>query len=226
MSTLPPGRWFILLFSVVTLLEIWGDRTQIQWLHYGCKPLIVGLLLAWAWRHRAVGGRPMAILRIGLVFALLGDIFLMIQEVDLFGLGLASFLLMQICYCVVFGKRGATEPVTLATIGLSALPFMVYAGVFLLMLHPAFMTKPALKDLWIPVIIYVLCISTMGLMATLRRGRPGYWFVLTGALLFMLSDSAIAVNTFLAPFSTATPLIMITYAAAQYLIVVYTYPTS
>ena len=224
MNTRPPTRLFVLLFILITVLEIVGELWPIRWLHYGCKPLIVGLLLAWSWHHRAAGGRPMAILRVGLLFALLGDIFLMIREVDLFALGLASFLLMQVCYCVVFGLRGAKRPVSLATIALTALPFAVYAVGFLMVLYPAFAQKPALAGLWIPVVIYVICISTMGIMAALRRGIPGYGPVLVGALLFMMSDSAIAVNAFLTPFAGATLLVMSTYAIAQYLIVVYIHP--
>ncbi|MBC3787335.1 lysoplasmalogenase [Spirosoma utsteinense] len=224
MNTQPPTRLFRAVFVVVTLLEIAGDMGQRQWLHYGTKPLIVGMLLVWAWRHRTVGGRPMMILRIGLVFALLGDIFLMIQEVDLFGPGLASFLFMQLCYCAVFGMRGAFQSISLAMFGLISLPFALYAGVFLMILYPAFTANPALQGLWIPVIVYVGCISTMGLLAALRRGNAGYGHVLTGALLFILSDSAIAVNGFLSPFPGSTPLIMSTYAAAQYLIVSYIHP--
>jgi uncharacterized membrane protein YhhN len=224
MNTIPPTRRFALLFAAITVLEIVGDIAQIQWLHYATKPLIVGLLLAWSWQHRAVGGRPMIWLRVGLVFALLGDIFLMIREVDLFGLGLASFLVMQLCYCIEFGMRVATQPVRPVTVLLTALPFMIYAGLFLLVLHPAFATRPALRDLWIPVIVYVACISTMGLMAALRRGAYGYGPVLAGALLFMVSDSAIAVNSFLMSFAGSTLLIMSTYAAAQYLIVTNIHP--
>lgn len=224
MSTIPPSRLFGLLFTLITVLEIVGELGPVRWLHYGCKPLIVGLLLIWSWRHRATGGRPMVILRVSLLFALLGDIFLMIREVDLFALGLASFLLMQLGYCAVFGLRGATRSVSLATVGLMALPFVFYAAGFLMALHPAFMTKPGLAGLWIPVVIYVICISTMGLMAALRRGLPGSRAVLTGAMLFMVSDSAIAVNAFLMPFAGATLLVMSTYAAAQYLIVVYIHP--
>jgi uncharacterized membrane protein YhhN len=224
MNTIPPTRLFLLFFVAVTVLEIVGDMGQIRWLHYVSKPLIAGLLLAWSWRHRAVGGRPMTPLRVGLVFALLGDIFLMIREVDLFGLGLASFLVMQLCYCVVFRMRGALQAVRPTTICLIALPFVVYAGVFLSILHPVFATKPALGELWIPVVVYVVCISVMGLMAALRRGADGYWTVLVGALLFMVSDSAIAVNSFLVPFAGSTLLVMSTYAAAQYLIVTYIHP--
>ena len=225
MNTILPSRLFLLLFTVLTMLEIMGELWPIQWLHYTCKPLLVGLLLAWAWRHRAVGSRPMTVLRVGLVFALLGDIFLMIREVDLFGPGLASFLVMQLCYCAVFGMRGALRPVSPTSVALSALPFVLYAGVFLLILHPAFATKSTLNGLWIPVVIYVICISVMGLMAALRRCLPGYGAVLAGALLFMVSDSAIAINEFLNPFAGATLVIMSTYAAAQYLIVVYIQPT-
>jgi uncharacterized membrane protein YhhN len=224
MNTTPPSRLFVLLFVSVTVLEIVGDMEKIQWLHYGSKPLIVGLLLIWSWRHRVVGGRAMTVLRAGLVFALLGDVFLMIREVDLFALGLASFLVMQLFYCVVFRMRGARTPVSPATIAVTALPFAVYAGSFLIVLHPAFATKPALGELWIPVMVYVACISTMSLMAALRRGTDGYWPVLAGAFLFMVSDSAIAVNSFLSPFPGSTPLIMGTYAAAQYLIVTYIHP--
>ncbi len=226
MNTIPPTRLFTLFFVLITGLEIAGELWSVRWLHYGCKPLIIGLLLVWSWRHRAIGGRSMTILRVGLLFALLGDIFLMIREVNLFALGLASFLLMQLCYCVVFGLRGAIRPVSLTTIGLTALPFLAYAGSFLLALRPTFATKPALTGLWIPVVVYVICISTMGLMAALRRGLPGSRAVLIGALLFMVSDSAIAINAFLTPFTGATLLIMSTYAAAQYLIIVYIHPTS
>ncbi|WP_077920785.1 lysoplasmalogenase [Spirosoma sp. 209] len=225
MNTIPPDRRFALLFALVTGLELVGDLAPIRWLHYISKPLIVGLLLAWSWRHRRVGGLPMTILRVSLVFALLGDVFLMIREVDLFGLGLASFLIMQLGYCVVFRMRGAGQSVSLPTAGLLALPFVVYAGIFLLILQPTFRTTPALNGLWTPVVVYIVCISTMGLLAALRRGQPGYGPVLIGALLFMASDSAIAVNAFLTPFAGATVFIMSTYAAAQYLIVTHIHPT-
>lgn len=224
MNTIPPTRRFALLFVGITVLEIGADIAQIQWLHYASKPLIVGLLLGWSWHHRAVGGRSMTVLRVGLAFALLGDIFLMIREVDLFALGLASFLVMQLCYCVVFGMRSAGQRIRPGTVGLTALPFVVYAASFLFILYPAFATRPALRELWIPVIVYVACISTMGLMAALRRGANGYGPVLAGALLFIMSDSAIAVNSFLTPFSGSTPLVMSTYATAQYLIVTHIHP--
>jgi uncharacterized membrane protein YhhN len=43
--------------------------------------------------------------------------------------------------------------------------------------------------------------------------------VLVGAVLFILSDSTIALNKFLQHFEAASLLVMTTYAAAQWLIV-------
>jgi len=43
--------------------------------------------------------------------------------------------------------------------------------------------------------------------------------VIIGALIFMLSDTMLAINKFLEPIAYANVLIMITYIVAQYLIV-------
>ncbi|AQG78193.1 lysoplasmalogenase [Spirosoma montaniterrae] len=223
--TNPPARWFLLLFVAVTGLEILGDVSGVRWLHYGCKPLIMGLLLVWSRQQSIPTSRSLWLLRVGMVFALLGDVFLMIREVDLFGLGLASFLVMQVLYSLSFSTTRGFGPVSVKMVGLYALSFVLYSVFFLANLRPAFVEKPALQPLWIPVLLYVFCLTGMGLMASLRRRLPGYGAVLLGAILFILSDSAIAINAFLSPFDGATLFIMSTYAAAQYLIVTNTHPT-
>lgn len=220
-----PPRWFTILFVTITILEIIGDELAIRFLHYGCKPLIMLSLLAWSWANRQrVGDRVMPVMRLGMLFAWFGDVCLMIREVDLFSLGLAGFLVMQLCYCLAFRrsmKSPSSLPVREALVRMS-LPFVVYAGVFLARLYPTFQTNPAFKPLWWPVVAYVACLSAMGLFAALRRTIPYYGYVLTGALLFIASDSAIAVQVFLTPFPGDTFFIMATYATAQYLLVVYT----
>lgn len=59
----------------------------------------------------------------------------------------------------------------------------------------------------------------MGILAFLRSRSSRIDQVAIGAVLFILSDSAIAVDKFLQPIPAATWIIMTTYAAAQYLIV-------
>jgi uncharacterized membrane protein YhhN len=74
----------------------------------------------------------------------------------------------------------------------------------------------------IPVTIYALVISIMLLMsikAFFEWKKPANLLVLIGALLFVISDSILAINKFytILPFSSF--LIMSTYLGAQYFIV-------
>ncbi|GAB3711454.1 hypothetical protein GCM10027592_49060 [Spirosoma flavus] len=156
-----------------------------------------------------------------MVFALLGDVFLMIQEIDLFALGLGSFLVMQICYSRAFWLdiQASGKSIRPRSFSLTAIPFVLYDGIFLFILKPRFFLDPKLTPLWWPVVGYVFCLSLMGVLALLRKGLLNYGWVALGAVLFILSDSAIAIDKFLFPIAGATWLIMITYAMAQYLIV-------
>ncbi|QIP13348.1 lysoplasmalogenase [Spirosoma aureum] len=219
-----PTRSFTLTFAAITLLEIIGDTLSNRVLHYGCKPLIMALLILYVRQCCQSIGYSAYIrwLMTGMVFALIGDIFLMIREVDLFALGLGAFLLMQLCYSRAFWlsmrqdrKRSWTKSVWLYAAG-----FALYDTIFLVMLRPEFIENSLLNGLWWPVVVYVVCLSLMGILATQRRSLPGFAWVVAGALLFILSDSAIAIDKFLHPFTEAAWVIMSTYAAAQYLIVV------
>lgn len=74
----------------------------------------------------------------------------------------------------------------------------------------------------IPVIIYTVIILIM-LSGAINRmekvNKSSFYLVLTGAILFVISDSAIAVNKFSFAFAYSSIIIMSTYAAAQLLIV-------
>lgn len=221
-----PSRTFLILFSIITTLEIIGEMWPNKWLVYGCKPLIMILLMGWIVAKNPDWQRnyPVRWLLIGTVFALLGDVFLMIREVALFGPGLGSFLLMQVCYIGAFWQeiRAAKQQLSERRIALTLLPFVAYAGVFLLYLDAPFHRTPGTNGLWGPVIFYVVCLCSMAVMAAMRPKigpMSNFQRVLLGAVLFVLSDSALAVNKFALPFFGAHVVIMATYAAAQYLIV-------
>jgi uncharacterized membrane protein YhhN len=73
----------------------------------------------------------------------------------------------------------------------------------------------------IPVGIYALVISTMlaASLAAFDFGKQGFGKICVGGtLLFIVSDSILAINRFAAPFEYAPAFIMLTYAAAQLLI--------
>lgn len=209
---------FRTVFVISTVLAIVGDVQNIRWLHYGCKPLIMFSLLSYS--HLHTSHRPSMWLGVGMILALLGDVCLMIREVDLFVIGLGAFLVMQLSYSMAFWqsiRRQAMEAARLRWP--QAVPFALYLVGFLILLYPAFEGIPARQPLWWPVVVYAGCLCTMGFLASQCKHSAGSSWVTVGALLFMLSDSAIAVDKFLTPIPGAAWLIMSTYAAAQYLIV-------
>ena len=85
-----------------------------------------------------------------------------------------------------------------------------------------YLVLPFLGDLLFPVAVYVLVIIIMALNAVYRFGmtnKGSFWTVLVGALLFMTSDSLLAIDTFLPDVSIHSLWVMSTYILAQYLIV-------
>jgi uncharacterized membrane protein YhhN len=79
-----------------------------------------------------------------------------------------------------------------------------------------------LGALKIPVIVYAVVLMVM-VAAAIRRfhntSNQSFVMVVVGAILFMVSDSLLAINKFLEPVSNASILIMLTYITAQLLIV-------
>ena len=74
----------------------------------------------------------------------------------------------------------------------------------------------------IPVILYAVVILSMLGAAINRLGKvnkSSYYLVLAGAILFLISDSAIAINKFTYKFEFSSIVIMLTYVTGQFLII-------
>lgn len=79
-----------------------------------------------------------------------------------------------------------------------------------------------LGALLLPVLMYMLVIFIMTWTASLRKGKvskDSYILVLIGALLFVASDSILALNKFAFPVFLSSLSIMLTYAIAQFMII-------
>ncbi len=80
---------------------------------------------------------------------------------------------------------------------------------------------PNLKSFTIPVILYVIVISLMAIFALNRKNRvtpSSFKLIFLGAVLFVISDSFIALNKFLIQIPYNGVWVMLTYMLAQYLI--------
>jgi uncharacterized membrane protein YhhN len=152
------------------------------------------------------------------VFSLGGDIFLMLPG-DLFIPGLASFLVAHVFYIVLFKQGQNWFPNKKALVGVLGFGAVMYAILW------SSLGDQVLKG---AVAAYVTVISLMAAQAIGRatvRGDVASRWVAVGACVFMLSDSLIAVNKFLTPLPLSSLWILVTYFAAQMLIVHFSTPT-
>lgn len=181
------------------------------WSSFLFKPLTTILIIAYAW-HRG-GGEPnqKRFIVAGLVLSLAGDIFLLWPKAG-FLPGLVSFLLAHLMYIAAFCARirFAARPV----------PFVIYALAAAGILSQLWSGIPA--ALRVPVLAYVACLAAMGAQAAAwwrsnATNNNARWAAI-GGVLFMSSDTLLAINKFATPLPFASLWILVTYWAAQWCI--------
>lgn len=210
-------KTFSLLYFLLILLEqLSGNISSLNIFHFTAKPLLVLSLLFFFWLNSKAFKRVhRTLILLALIFSLFGDVFLMFTNYDslFFMLGLFAFLIGHIMYILSFNKNKGSENL----INWFSLIILCYGiGLFITIYSN-------LKSLLIPVVLYMLVILTMAVFAYLRKGAVDYFsftLVLLGALFFLISDSLIALNKFYEPILYPKTSIMLTYAIAQYCLII------
>ncbi len=151
------------------------------------KGCAVGALAVMALRSNA------RLLALALALCTLGDILLDLDP-RLFAFGLGAFLLAHIIYVVLFGRSRAT--------GMPADPLRIAAVLLILACSAALSVwiVPSVGPLAVPVVLYICALTAMVSTAILARFEQPW--VAVGAVLFLISDSLLAINKF----KTAIPL--------------------
>lgn len=209
-----------LLFIIIVIGDLVGEYLQMPSLDHIFKPLIMLWIGSYFYMHsRGIDQKVVKLALSAFVASWAGDLFLMFSEQFLyFVLGIASFLTAQVFYVFLFlrtielsGKKSflKKKPVWLTV-------YMVYGIIIYILLFPHL--DGVLK---VAVFIYILAIMSMSSMALNRlgNGHPrSFTLVFAGSLLFLASDSMIAINRFLVTIPYEGLLIMSTYIGAQYMI--------
>jgi uncharacterized membrane protein YhhN len=190
--------------------------------HFVFKPLTMVLAIIFvasrAYRSGA-RGRFDSYLLAALLFSLIGDVFLMVPGGQFFIPGLASFLIAHLFYITLFKQNQSWFPNRRAVAGVLAVGAVMYAVVW------GGLKDPVLKA---AVAAYVTVISLMAAQAwgraSVLKDAASRWVTL-GACIFMVSDSLIAINKFVSPVPLSSFWILLTYYAAQMLIVHFAEPT-
>lgn len=178
-------------------------------MHYIFKPLSTILVICLPVLYAKNGLKPYKkLILIGLVFCLIGDVFLMFDAYFVFGL--ASFLIGHVFFIYAFTTiNGFTTKIK------TLIPLLIVSGLVFLYL------KDHLGDLLIPVILYITCIALMTWQALnlyIWKKEYGFLLITIGAFMFLVSDSVLAINKFVSNFTIAQFLISSTYWSAITLI--------
>ncbi len=206
-------NFWIILFIIVLIAYIIGIQTGNEALQYVFKPLIVPVLIGYfIAATSSIKSKLKKLIVLALIFSWGGDVLLMFQgQKDIFFLlGLSSFLLAHIFYIVFFHHIRLSEGIK-SNIWILLLVVIYYAALIAWL-------SPYLGDMTLPVRIYGVVISFMLMLALhmlfIQEKPAGRWLMI-GALLFVISDSVLAVNKFYESFELSGLVIMFTYGLAQ-----------
>lgn len=195
-----------LLVSLIDIIAILNNSSLWQTI---AKPLIIPSLLAY---YMTSSKSKNKLYILALVFSFAGDV-LLLDKTDLFLFGIGAFLITQVLYVYLFSKGLGNS--TLAKKIMAFVPFSIFFVVLIRLL------KPGLEGFLIPVVIYGIAISSFGSISLLKylvKKDKLNLSLLIGAVVFIISDSLIALHKFHDPHSFYPVVIMLTYIIAQYLI--------
>ena len=173
------------------------------------KPLTLLLIISIVLLFPAIEQKYKIFILLGLLFSLLGDVFLIYPKQH-FTKGLIAFLIGHIFYIVAFIVSTGFHYTEWIYI-----PIVVVGIIYLKNILPYSGKKT------IPIIIYIFIIAIMGWLALERLNSLqtiGALLSAMGAVLFMISDSILALNKFRKQFQSAELIILSTYYTAQWLL--------
>jgi uncharacterized membrane protein YhhN len=212
---LPPMTIGLVLATAIVAAGDWAAVAKRYFrVEYLLKPLTLVLLIAAA-ASADLGAAKTWVLA-ALVFGLAGDIALVrsnhaaAEPDNAFLLGLGSFLLGHICYLIAFARHGVHGLHLLAGL-------LVVAGAAALSLPQvlAGATRAAGRQLAIVVAGYATLLAAMAVFAV----GTGAIATAMGGLLFLASDTVLAHDRFVRPVPHGPLLVIVSYHAAQLLIV-------
>ncbi|HEX2845369.1 MAG TPA: lysoplasmalogenase [Chitinophagaceae bacterium] len=205
-------------FAIVLAAHLLALLLRVEMMDRITKPLIVITVAGYFfYATKDVQSRLKVWIGSALLFSWGGDILLMFQDKKslFFLLGLSSFLLAHIFYIIFLHKVRLAEKIKPRLWTL--LVVAIYYSVLITFL------SPWLGDMRLPVRVYGMVISFMLLLALhllFLANRKAGLYIAIGAILFVLSDSLLAINKFYQPFEAAGFLIMLTYGLAQLFLII------
>ncbi len=198
----PTTKLVLIILGLVFLVDLSLIAIGKQELRVFSKTLLLPLLLVYFFlqkgRERKTEGLLFAL---GLFFSFLGDTFLLWDSYFLCGLG--SFFLAHVLYSITFFKLRKRK-----------VPFWLLGVVGIYLAGLVGFLYPHLGPMKVPVLAYAVVISVMFLMAYQTSSKKLLW----GAVLFLISDSLLAISLFYYSSLGFSLVVMLFYVVAQSLL--------
>lgn len=196
-------KW-LCLYLILCLSYLVFINTQYS-LHFFHKAAAILMLLMPVATLMSAQGRTA--LWLAIVLSAIGDMLLASRLPMQFELGLGAFLLAHLAYLAVMWPTVSMQSTDRLPAVLMTLVFIALCSWIL----------PFTGQMLLPVAVYMSVICAMAFCALLSK--PRNFVLLSGAILFVISDSIIAINKFIVSLPEASLVIMVTYYSAQFLLV-------
>ena len=217
-------KWFLIIFALVSVVNIASIAFKREWLRCISKVLIIPSLLA-----AFIAGGGIGLIKSGsfasgslfvilaMVFGWIGDILLIKKSKrTIFKLGILSFLIGHLCYIVTFLALLGFFSIYQGMVNFPAFviyaPVLIIGGIFVYGLIKPF------KEMKPIVIMYMVIIMSMSLWGFevffFYPGLAGA-LIFLGSLLFLISDTLLAYYAFRKIKMFPEIMIMVSYIMAQ-----------
>ncbi len=202
---------FTYIFYLIALSTIVGTAFKITELIYVVKPLLTLILI---YLYTLTLSRINKLYIYAMLCCFVGDVFLLFKDQQLyFIIGLISFLIAHIFFIKIVFKRLIN--VSYKKILTTYIPFLIlFIFLFLFIIR-------SVGNMLIPVLIYGMVLSlfvSVALVANEERRSIKSLYMLIGAIVFIISDSFLAINKFYYTLPVFEVIVMFTYIVALYLI--------
>lgn len=211
-----PKRVFTILYFIVLLIDLTAIAYNRELISYVADPLLSIILAVYFLSNtKSVAWSFRLLMTLALLFSFIGDIFLLFEEKNeiFFIIGIACFLITHLSYIGFFLKIRYTN----LPLPDCKWPFIFLTEAALLLF--IFSMLPYLADMSIPVIIYAIFISFTLLTSIhafrLKEQTIG-WLCISGAILFVASDTLEAIDHFYHMVPAGNFFITLTYGLAQW----------
>ena len=192
--------WLAAIAGYAYILLLPYHPYSLSYLLKAAPVLTLGLLALFGTGQ--LGKKQTSIFVIAMLGSAAGDMFLDFDRTLYLKHALASFLVTQIAYVMLFWpKRDLATP---RRVLIAPLSVLVLALVYLF-------SKTA-GPLFVPVLVYVIVLCAMAFSALLVANNP---WINIGGVLFLIADALIGVNRFILPFDYSTNVIVTIYMTAQ-----------